>query len=145
MCKQRQCIIELPCELIKNTGIREGTFALLSNAIIITFNETIKTIDTNKITGVFLRTRFHHPTAIEIFLFIGKTYFINFPGIKSISVLRYFSTIEMSSIKLFQTVEFKPFFETVNQKSQLVNREMSNFDYIMHLNILGGRTFNDVS
>ena len=146
MRKQRQCIIEIPCELIKNTGIKEGTFALLSNAIVITFNnESIKTIDTNKITAALLRTRFHLPTAIELFLYTGKSYFINFPGIKSSSVFKYFEMIDLPVIKLFQTVEFKPFFESVSQTKQWMSREISNFDYIMHLNILSGRTFNDVS
>lgn len=141
-----ECIIELPCEIIKNNGVRKATFALLTDALILTYESgKIRSINPLKISGLFERTRFHHPTAIEIFLVTGQTVFINFPNIKSLPILKQFKTLTMPSLKLYQTVDFKSYFEVINKTEAWTKRQVSNFDYLMHLNMCSGRTFNDVS
>ena len=140
------CIIELPCEIIKNNSVKKATFALLADAVVITYESgRIKVIDLKKITGLFFRTRFHHPTGMEIYTMIGKTYFINFPNIRSIPILKHFRSLDMPLLRMHQYVEFKPFADEFCPTRKWINGEMSNFEYLMKLNLFSGRTFNDVS
>ena len=76
---------EIPCEIIKCKvdDITEGLFMLSSYCIMISVPEKRKKkfITYNEIKEVYPRRRFHHNTAIEIFLKDGSSYLLNFPNI----------------------------------------------------------------
>ena len=141
-----QCIAELPCEIISMTGVKLGSFSLLEDSIILS-NEKSRTtiVKLSDITDVFLRTRFHHPTAIEIFTESGKTYFLNFPNIKSLPILKSLKNLAMPRLRALQCDDFKSYFASTKYTDDWVNRRISNFEYLMRLNMGSGRTFNDAS
>jgi hypothetical protein len=62
-------ILELPCQLVRVTGVKEATFTLLMESVLITMvdRSKIHILPTQSIVNILLRTRFHRPTAIEIF------------------------------------------------------------------------------
>jgi len=141
-----QCIIEIPCEIIKAKGNQNGTFALLSNIILITLlNNKSKSIKLNEICSILLRTRFHRPTAIEILTIFGKCYFINFPNINSIPVLKSFKNVHLPRVVFSQSLPFKQYFESLTITTLWANRKLSTFEYLMYLNKFSGRSFNDPS
>ncbi|OHT15010.1 Beige/BEACH domain containing protein [Tritrichomonas foetus] len=144
--KVSQCIIELPSEFINVKRVTSGTFALLTNSIVLTKSEK-KTIIINlsDITNVFLRTRFHHPTAIEVFTQNGKSYFINFPNVKAIQVLKSFKATNLPRTVHVQNLEFKSYFQNTKITDDWVHRKITNYEYLMKLNMMSGRSFNDCS
>lgn len=143
---ETKCLLELPCEYIKMKTTKNGTFALFTKSIILTKSEKKSMIiDLNDVTNVLLRTRFHHPTAIEIFTTFGKTFFINFPNVKALTILKAFKSADLPRNARIQNSDFYTYFQNTKVIDQWINRKISNFEYLMHLNILSGRSFNDAS
>ncbi|OHS96917.1 Beige/BEACH domain containing protein [Tritrichomonas foetus] len=143
-----RCLVELPCEIIRVRGKKNATFSLLNERIVITKekNGKIITINLNQITEVFYRTYLHHPTAIEIFTVSGSSYFINFFDVKSMPIIRSFGYVSLPRLQMLQSNEnFRSFFKDLPFTQQWINGKISNFEYLMHLNVFSGRTFNDPS
>ena len=142
----KPCIIELPCELITVTKVLPGVFSLFEDAVILSRDSgKVTRIRSEQIKDVFFRTRFHHPTAIEIFRNNGKSYFINFPDVNSLTVLNTFKKISLPRIRTLQLKDFRTHFNTMKLVNNWVSGKMSNFDYLMQLNRMSGRSFNDTS
>lgn len=140
------CIIELPCELITVNKTKPAVFSMFSDAVVLSRDSgKITRIKSDEILHVFFRTRFHHPTAIEIFQSNGKTYFINFFDVNSLTVLDLFRTVSLPKIQILQFRDFRSSFCQMRLTSNWVAGKMSNFEYLMSLNLLSGRSFNDAS
>jgi hypothetical protein len=140
-----RCLVELKCEFVRCEKITLGTFALLDYAIVLSKTSEAKTtvIRLDSIACVFLRTRFHHPTAIEIFLVTGKTYFVNFPNVNALPVIRCFKSLELPKLQFLQLSDFKTACAQTNYTDEWISRRLSTFEYLMKLNILSGRSFHD--
>lgn len=140
------CILELQCEIIKISKIiKNVSFVLMSDQIVLSYTKKTFIFKFDDITNIFMRTRFHHPTAIEIYINDGNSVFINFPDVNSLTVLRTFKSVRLPKKCLLQNAEFKSFFGSSKKTDAWVNNNMSNFKYIMALNQYSGRTFNDIS
>lgn len=145
---QQRCIIELPCEMIYVHKIVKATFSLLNDMIIITKEKNNKTIAIylNQLERILFRTHLHHPTAIEIFLTNGLSYLINFINVKSTSVIRLFGFLSLPKVQYIQNNDnFKLYFKSLTYTQDWINGKISNFEYLMHLNIFSGRSFNETS
>ena len=102
---------------------------------------TIKPID---ITNIMLRRKIHIESAIEIFLCNGKSYFINFfkpIGLKVIKRIRRCFYILIPKCQILPS--FQEYFAHTEYQKQWIQGQISNFDYLMKLNIYSGRSFND--
>ena len=139
-----QCIVELPCEFVTVENVKQGNFTLFNDSILLRKEENKTTVlELSDVHDVLFRTRFHHPTALEIFMKSGENYFINFPNIKSMQILKTIKRLNVS--RHVQCEDFKSAFMTTKFTEQWVNRKISNFEYLMRLNTGSGRTFNDAS
>ena len=149
-------LCEWDCELITASGVSEATFRFSVDTIFIKkkSSKSSKIIFRKDIEQIFLRTHLHHPSAIEIFEYNGNGYFVNFPGVARHSILNILTDkritkwpelkyIPMRSPWHVQTKEFKEFFADQPFTRQWCNREMSNFEYLMKLNIYSGRSFRN--
>ena len=145
----KQCIIELPCEIIKVDKVTNATFALMTTFLLLTKedNEKVTQIELKDVHQIYLRTRFHHPTAIELFLHNGKSYLINFPNVETYKILKSFKSLKNNAFPYWtvQTTDFKDYYQTTKYTEKWVQRKMSNFKYLLILNMLSGRSFNDPS
>lgn len=139
------CIVELPCEIITVNHTQNAFFSLQKNVLILTKDDTSKTIPIRDIRYVFKRTQLHKETAIEIFDVHGMSYFINFPSTYSDTVLQLFKSTKRPKTVTIQTQPFKTFWQQSKITQQWVNREISNFEYLIMLNMYSGRSFNNVS
>lgn len=74
-----------------------------------------------------------------------KSYFINFPNHKSIQILKSIKSIGAPNAKFIQITNFNIFVNQVDKKVLWQHNRISNFKYLMHLNTVSGRTFNDIS
>ena len=144
--EESSCIIELPCELITVTRTKPAVFSLFIDAVIIARESgKLTRIKSDEVVNIFFRTRFHHPTAIEIFCYNGKAYFINFFDVNSLAILNLFRKVSLPKIQLLQLKPFRSYFETLTVTNKWVSGRISNFEYLMSLNLLSGRSFNDPS
>lgn len=135
---------EYKCELIKIMGVFQGTFSVYGGAIHIDIESTKKAyvLPTSMIKKILLRRRFHIKTAIEIFMRSGETYFLNFPQYRSVEILQRFVVPEQVFV---QRDEPSIFFHQTGYTERWKQGKMSNFEYLMKLNIYSGRSFNDSS
>lgn len=128
-----------------------ATFNIYSDYIIIEFKinpeekEKQKIIPIDDIQTVFLRKYIQRSTAIEIFTYSRKSFFLNFLSVSGKEVIKTIGNLKCSNLELIQLHDYRPFFVSRNFTERWVNRQMSTFEYIMALNIYSGRSFNNPS
>jgi hypothetical protein len=138
--------IDFACEIIRITKRIPATFRILPDSIHLLRREP-KTaiINPDSVSHIFLRTYCHHPTAIEIFTYEGKSYFIHFFDQKSSSVIKFMSMIPMPKLQFMQSSDFRTTFADTQFTDAWVSRASSNFEYLLQLNFFSGRSFSSAS
>ncbi|OHT02708.1 hypothetical protein TRFO_30109 [Tritrichomonas foetus] len=137
--------VELDCEIISLTRTIQATFYLKKTEVVINNNTMTKVIPMNSIKYIFRRTVLHRSTAIEIFMYNGESVFINFPSLKSKAAVKEFDSIPHPNIKFIQKDKFQTFFQNSMISTAWSNGMISNFEYLMLLNVYSGRSFNNTS
>jgi hypothetical protein len=89
-------------------------------------------IQFSDIVDLFPRNYYQRPTALELFLEDGRSFFIDFAPVANTEILSAFSSYTSRTAPL----------EELTQR--WVGGEISNFSYLMQLNLLSGRSFHDV-
>lgn len=101
---------------------------------------------------IYMRRYLLRHTALEFFLCNGKSFFLNFfrPGENSNVLKRIVRLIDnlphskAENVRLFG-LNPRQLVRNTNWTRRWVNREISNFEYLMHLNTAAGRTYNDMT
>lgn len=125
---KKGCLFKEKAVRISPKGIDKGYFEIYNGQFIV----NKKAIMFTDIRNIFLKTRLHRPTAFEIFAKDGKSYFIDIPGVDHSKLINYFQP-------------FMPKYQIDHYTEKWMNYEISNFEYLMKLNALSSRTFNDLS
>jgi hypothetical protein len=132
------------CRILRAASHSDCLFRLRGSCIEL-LKSKLKKIELVELTGVYRRTTLHKLTAIEIFTKSGKPYLIDFP--EFVNVKQILAKIAYLGPKqvIVQLSSFKKF-----AAAQLATRDwetgmLSNFAYLMQLNIVSGRTFNSQS
>lgn len=86
---------------------------------------------------VLRRTKFHRPVAMEVFCRNGRSYFL-----KYVSPADRDMALKKLSYYGVRLSEEKPLAQMTNDWKE---RRISTFEYLMYLNMISGRTFNDAS
>ena len=144
---QQMHIISHHCKLIKPLVTRKGNFVLTKTTIELLLNDyDLITIPLSEIKYAFFRTRYHRKNSIEIFTLSGLSYFIYFVDLKtnSLEILNHIQSVAPKSV-IIQNNFFSPYFNSLPVTEQWVNGKMSNFEYLMNLNIHSGRSFSNHS
>jgi hypothetical protein len=135
---------EFQGEIVKLTKVVACWVSLGSDMIRIRYETgRLRDLPFTRIARVLHRTRFGQPSAIEVFPIFGNSVFVNFPDQNSWNILAQLKT--RSSALIVQTTPNSEFFATMKITEAWVNREMTNFDYLLQLNMFSGRSFNDVT
>lgn len=134
---------EVPCEIISLSGQQPAIMTVIPSSITIYVSNTrsMKVIATNSIKYILLRTHHHYKSAIEIFDIDGKTRFLNFPGLDALVVLKKISELTHCHV---QKLGFQEYFGRTSWTEKWQKRKISNFEYLMMLNIHSGRSFRDI-
>ncbi|CAH0384949.1 unnamed protein product [Bemisia tabaci] len=99
----------------------------------------------SKLREVFLRRYNLRRSALEFFLTDQTNYFLNFtPKIRNRVVSRLLS-LRPPNLSYHSTRPPSDLLRISGLTQKWVNREISNFDYLMQLNTIAGRTYNDLS
>lgn len=144
--KTNKIIFEANCNHITVQDSIESNFTIFSDYISIVHlaSNKMKIIELQSIELVLLRTQLHHLTAIEIFTNTRHSYFLDFLDFKNhqnvLNVLKKFL-----ASNVIQLSNFKQYFAEQNFLDDWVNRKISNFEYLLLLNIYSGRSFNSPS
>ena len=135
---------EINCQLISIKCLYECKLKLFSTYFEIIFiNGRIISVQYIDISELHHRTRFHKHNSLEIFIFNGRSFFLCFE-INSFPIIELISSKCLKNIKI-QKNTFKSFFNEQKFTNKWINGQISNFEYLMYLNIFSGRSFNDAS
>ncbi|KAJ6254398.1 beige/beach-related [Anaeramoeba flamelloides] len=160
--EKKKVFLKMDCSLISIKGVNNGVIILTNKTLefntkpskfnnVINSNQSTKKIkqiwQINQLLEIRSRTYYYKSSSIEIFLSNKKNYFLNFNSNKDRKkILKKILYLKPKNLKYFDNGE-KPL--ELLKKSGItkrwLNREISNFDYLMKLNTFAGRTFNDLS
>ncbi|XP_063733785.1 neurobeachin-like protein 1 isoform X2 [Eleginops maclovinus] len=97
----------------------------------------------SQIREVHLRRYNLRRSALEIFLIDQTNYFLNFK--KEVRNKVYSRMLLLRSLSLYGTRSPQELLKASGLSQKWVNREISNFDYLMQLNTIAGRTYNNLA
>uniref|UniRef100_A0A3P8TJP3 Neurobeachin-like protein 2 n=1 Tax=Amphiprion percula TaxID=161767 RepID=A0A3P8TJP3_AMPPE len=97
----------------------------------------------SQIREVHLRRYNLRRSALEIFLIDQTNYFLNFK--KETRNKVYSRMLLLRSLSLYGTRSPQELLKASGLTQKWVNREISNFDYLMQLNTIAGRTYNNLA
>jgi hypothetical protein len=92
---------------------------------------------------VFHRSCLHMDSGLEFFLVSKRSYFVFFPKGDRKSVLSILKRLQLPNLKLLQTAAAKDYAGPFTDKWR--HGQLSNYEYLMFVNFLGGRSFSDLS
>ncbi|EAY16439.1 Beige/BEACH domain containing protein [Trichomonas vaginalis G3] len=134
-------ILNLPCKIVKPKSVKNAIFKFYENKIYIVKEDSVITINHDDVNHIYLRSRFHRLTAIEIFSCSNCPLFLDFER----PILKILSKIYDYLPRKVQKLPFAQHFNQLNITEDWVNGRISNFAYLMLLNVLSGRSFNDLA
>ncbi|XP_029923229.1 neurobeachin-like protein 1 isoform X1 [Myripristis murdjan] len=97
----------------------------------------------SQIREIHLRRYNLRRSALEIFLIDQTNYFLNFK--KEARNKVYSRMLLLRSLSLYGTRSPQELLKASGLTQKWVNREISNFDYLIQLNTIAGRTYNDLA
>jgi hypothetical protein len=123
------------CRLIRPKGSVRAQLWFSPTEIGIGFPDSAKTfyVRFKDVRAIFPRRQYQRETAIEILLRDGGSFLLDFAPIENKDILPLFAAIEFTQLSLGDITK------------QWVASTISNFAYIMYLNTLAGRSFDDLA
>lgn len=105
--------------------------------------ETI--IPPKNVRAIFLRDRFHQETALEIFTSNGKSFLIDFAPNKVTPIINQIKEIKFNQNAIIQTENGMESAKVYNLLGRWYSGSLSNYEFLLLLNMFAGRSFNDIS
>uniref|UniRef100_A0AAR2KCX7 Neurobeachin-like protein 2 n=1 Tax=Pygocentrus nattereri TaxID=42514 RepID=A0AAR2KCX7_PYGNA len=155
--QKEKLVMSEDCELVTVVDIYPGRLDITTHHIYFYDSSTEKEEGVgqdfkwplSQIREIHLRRYNLRRSALEIFLIDQTNYFLNFKKevrIFSLTFSLAFSfPLLYSSFSFFVAVALRDKGLTFPLFQKWVNREISNFDYLMQLNTIAGRTYNDLA
>ena len=131
------------CTLIKFAGKHNYNFQLYKNEIKLTSQDHDKSIPTDMIYMVLTRRIEGRETGIEIYTLDGCSYLIDFVTTEHPDVINALFILRMPKIQILQRMVSLETFSRLQVTQRWVSGFVSNFEYIVKMNIIAGRSFND--
>uniref|UniRef100_A0A4W5JWV2 Neurobeachin-like protein 2 n=1 Tax=Hucho hucho TaxID=62062 RepID=A0A4W5JWV2_9TELE len=139
------------CELVTQVDVSPGRLELTTQHIYFYDTSTEKEEGVgqdfkwplSQIREIHLRRYNLRRSALEIFLIDQTNYFLNFK--KEVRNKVYSRMLLLRSLSLYGTRSPQELLKASGLTQKWVNREMTNFDYLIQLNTIAGRTYNDLS
>ena len=132
------------CMLITVAYKKQCVFSIFQNGLSIEPGEgEAMIIPSHFIKSIQPRKVDHSETACEIFLWTGKSYFLNFFDLDQSKLIRKLSNVSMpNALSVMHSVEKE---ELAQITQRWATTKMSNYEYLLSINQISGRTFNDLS
>lgn len=137
--------IVLTCDRIEITGTTSAKLFVYTDCIEIFNKKKMIHIDARNIKQIMFRMIRHLPTGLEIFTISNESYLLNLDRFNSLTLLTGIKSLDEYNHIEIQTKMPKEYLESKNITEKWVKHEITNFEYIMELNNISGRSFNDLS
>ena len=123
----------------------QGTFFMSSSHAYFIDEDEKKTVQFTlaELEMVLHRSYLHVDSGIEFFLRSKRSYLFNFTTNSRNRIINKLRSLSLPKIKILQTGSLKDVIAKYTE--EWVNREISNYEYLMWLNLFAGRSFNDLS
>uniref|UniRef100_A0A8C2BAE7 Neurobeachin-like protein 2 n=1 Tax=Cyprinus carpio TaxID=7962 RepID=A0A8C2BAE7_CYPCA len=149
--QKEKLVISEDCELVTVVDVYPGRLELTTQHIYFYDSSTEKEEGVgqdfkwplSQIREIHLRRYNLRRSALEIFLIDQTNYFLNFK--KEVRNTVYSRMLLLRSLSLHAIHSPQELLKASGLTQKWVNREISNFDYLMQLNTIAGRTYNDLA
>ncbi|KAJ3441381.1 hypothetical protein M0812_13391 [Anaeramoeba flamelloides] len=152
--KKKKIIYQTNCVLVKPTKLLDCKFQITSLKIKCCFHpnkeynfkKQDKVWKLKKIKEIYKRKYKYRKTALEFFLIDQTNFFLNFPNIdKREKIYKLILKQKPKYLRIIDTGNPSEWFSNTNFLKEWQHRKISNFEYLMKLNTIAGRTVNDAS
>ena len=133
------------CDLIQFMDKRHGRIRFTSHCFIFEEKSIFETIEIDSLQQIHQRRYLLQNSAVELFLTDRKTFLFNFENQKTRNMF-YKKILALRPPNLLNADAKSPkdkFKKSITEK--WLSYEVSNFEYLMELNTLAGRTYNDLT
>eukprot|EP00002_Diphylleia_rotans_P005672 TRINITY_DN1484_c0_g1_i11.p1 TRINITY_DN1484_c0_g1~~TRINITY_DN1484_c0_g1_i11.p1 ORF type:complete len:2256 (+),score=358.56 TRINITY_DN1484_c0_g1_i11:43-6810(+) len=142
--------LSVPCHLIRQIGEAKGRLDVGYEYLVFT---PMATDDSKErkwlvadLVAIHQRRYVLRHTALEFFLRNGRNYMINFESRKaSLDVMKRLISMHPPHLHEYHTRSPSHLLKKMQWTEKWQRREISNFEYLMKLNTIAGRTYNDLS
>ena len=135
-----------PCDMIKVQVTTKGEFNVFSDSFTFISDDDSKStkIMFDDVKYIFLMNVVQRPTAIEIFTHSHRSYFFNFPSLTERQpILKNILNNSFPNAEFIQTKAGAQEVESLQLTHKWQTHQISTFTYLMWLNQLSGRSFNN--
>ncbi|XP_063708929.1 neurobeachin-like protein 1 [Culicoides brevitarsis] len=151
--EKEKIVIQQECELISLMMRIKGRLDITTNQVIFTDLSPNREDGTNydfrffiqQIREVHLRKFNLRRSALEIFLVDQTNYFLNFTTKVRNKIYSKILSLQPPNILYGSGRSPSELLKSSGYTQKWINREISNFEYLMHLNTIAGRSYNDLS
>jgi len=135
------------CQWIKGINFENGDFEITTKAIYFRNLEKMifRTIPVDQITRIYRRRYTLRNNAIEFFTKKNKSYFFAFDTDTVKKVLKAIIKLRPPHLENYFSESPKTLLKKTGITDLWRRRQISNFEYIMAINTIAGRTYNDLS
>ncbi|XP_075685908.1 neurobeachin-like protein 1 isoform X3 [Rhinoderma darwinii] len=149
--QKEKSVLSEDCELITPMDVISGRLEVTTQHIYFYDGSTEKEEGVgydfkwllSQIREIHLRRYNLRRSALEIFLIDQTNYFLNFK--KEVRNKVYSRILSLRLPNLYGTRSPQELLKALGLTQKWVNREISNFDYLIQLNTIAGRTYNDLA
>ncbi|OHT13798.1 hypothetical protein TRFO_16026 [Tritrichomonas foetus] len=135
----------LKCHIRSINNNKPAQLTLSKRSLILTSNGISKEIFVRDIYYILYRTKNNIFSGLEIFTNKKESIWLEFDGNKFRTILPRIRIMPSVNIKNLQLQNFETFFQEQSFTNDWINMKITNFEYLMMLNIFSGRSFNDIS
>jgi len=139
-------IIDIECTWIRLGRRTPCMLSLYSNSFSLSIeSKNLLFFDFTNVEKIVFKPIHHIPCGIEIIRTDRKSYLLCLNNFNSLPVLSLISQLKGFQNTPIQTKLPKDYLNSLGITEKWKNGIITNFEYIMHLNEISGRTFNDIS
>lgn len=137
--------LSVAAKLVTMKQLYSGDVMITKHYLIFEGGSKYKRIPLTKIKHIFLRHYLLLNSSIEIFTTDNHSYFFDFAREQRTQVLNQIKNAGLPNIEFIQTSRNSTRNQIKKYTEMWQNGVLSNFDYLMLMNIYAGRTYNDLS
>lgn len=153
---ETETLYETSCNVIRPGKIYTGILTVRKDGILFVEASKSKSKDNKRVKKMFWKADMIREvhfrryllvhTALEIFFTDSTNVFLNFTSVKIKEIVhkKIVSGIDPPNLSYGDSKTSQEILESSGLTEQWVNGEISNFDYLMKLNTIAGRTYNDL-
>jgi hypothetical protein len=132
-------LAEYQCVRVKRSSETKASFALTKDCFVV--DGARFALET--IRAILTRRRGNRETALEFYLANGKAILLDFSPIENLKIVRLFERVPLKSVQIVQKTGAAELFASSGIQELWERGMMSNFEYLMRVNIISGRSYND--